>query len=211
MVGKVHIFDMDNVRAENTGQKFDCLIESSYDDLLSKVEAVVISSSTLSHFALAQAALKAGVHCLIEKPITATIEEAEQLVALAAETGCIVVVGHVERYNPVYSELSKILKSEKVFAVTAERLSYNLSRANDVSVVYDLMIHDLDTILHIAESALTVEHASNAAFHSRELDFSTAVLRDGDGIIYNVTASKVSQTRSRKLHVSCEGCFIEAD
>lgn len=210
-VEKVYAYDKDSERLKSLQEKYDCLAANSFEELVGNVDVVVVATSTLSHYEIALQAISAGKHCLIEKPITSKVSEALNIKKKAEEAGVIVLIGHVERYNPVFNELSKILDNEKILAVKSQRLSYNLSRANDVSVVLDLMIHDIDAVTKIANSRLEVVSVAGGEYRSPNLDYVVALMKDGDGVTYDLTASKISQTRVRNLFVSCENCFIEAD
>ena len=123
--------------------------------MLPHVDAVCIAAPTRLHHQVGLDCFRAGVHVLMEKPIAASIEEAESLVNAAAEANCILQVGHIERFNPAFQELSKILKTENLLALEAHRMSPYSDRANDVSVVLDLMIHDLDLFLELAGAPVT--------------------------------------------------------
>jgi predicted dehydrogenase len=210
-VRDVFVFD-ENCQAVNaTEQAFECVAVRSLDELFDKTDAVIIAADTSSHFELAKRAIEAESHCLIEKPITETVLQAKEIELLARLKNRVVSIGHIERFNPIFIELSNILKSEKAFVFDAERLSYNVDRANDVSVVLDLMIHDIDAMNYLTSFGTELVGTSGYSFISRNLDFVSAAFRGAEGLIYNLSASKVSQTRSRKLRISCEDCFIEAD
>jgi predicted dehydrogenase len=158
------------------------------------------------------ACLHAGVHVLIEKPIAASIAEAESLVNAAAETGCILQVGHIERFNPAFQELSKVLKTEELLALEAHRISPYSSRANDVSVVLDLMIHDIDLLLELARSPVVKLTASGSrASGSGYLDYVTATLGLANGIVATLTASKVTHRKQRRIVAHCKNSLTEAD
>ena len=118
---------------------------------------------------------------------------------------------HVERYNPVFTELKKIVDQEDILAIHSNRLSYNVSRANDVDVVLDLMIHDLDAINQILGGNLEVVGASGGCFHSPNYDHVSAELMAPNGSVATVIASKVSQTKYRMLNISCSDCYIKVD
>ncbi len=207
----VGLFDPNETIGRSVANQYGTRYFAKYEKLLAEVDAIIIASPTTTHFSMAQNALEKGKHCLIEKPITVAVKEGEELVKLAKEKGVIIQVGHVERYNPVYAELVKILENEEILAVKASRLSYNVSRANDVDVVLDLMIHDLDTINQLLGGDLEVEGAVSGRFLSPTSDYVSAVLRAGNGSIAEITASKVSQTKYRSLTVSCSDCYIRVD
>tara|TARA_R110002012_G_scaffold7979_1_gene37241 strand:- start:4923 stop:5897 length:975 start_codon:yes stop_codon:yes gene_type:complete len=207
----IGLFDPSETIGRNVATLYSTKYFPNYQDMLDEVEAVVIASPTTTHFDMAKLAIENGKHCLIEKPITVTVEEGEKLLALAEQYNVTIEVGHVERYNPVYSELIKILESEEILAVKANRLSFNVSRANDVDVVLDLMIHDLDTINQLLGGDLEVKGAIGATFLSPSNDYVNALFKGRNGMLAEVTASKVSQTKQRDLTISCSDCFIKVD
>ena len=148
----IGISDINVERGLDIASKYRVRFFESYLDMLPYVDAVCIAVPTRLHHRVGMDCLQAGVHVLIEKPIAASIGEAESLVNAAAEFNCILQVGHIERFNPAFQELSKVLKTEKLLALDANRMSPYSNRANDVSVVLDLMIHDIDLLLELAEA-----------------------------------------------------------
>jgi predicted dehydrogenase len=148
----------------------------------------------------------------MEKPIAASIGEAESLVNAAAETNRILQVGHIERFNPAFLELSKVLKTEELLAVEAHRMSPYSHRANDVSVVLDLMIHDIDLLLELVASTVVKLTASgSSASGSGNLDYVTATLGFANGIVATLTASKVTHRKFRSIVAHCKNSLTEAD
>lgn len=207
----VGIYDPNPVTGNNVAASFGTRYYDNFDALLGDIDALIIAAPTTVHFELAKTAISRGIHCLIEKPITVTVAEAEELLALATENGVVLQVGHVERYNPVYAELKKILEGEEVLAIKASRLSYNVSRANDVDVVLDLMIHDIDTINQLLGRDVEVVSAVGGRYLSPSMDYASALMRSSNGAVAELTASKVSQTKNRELVISCKDCFIRVD
>ncbi len=188
-----------------------CFFED-YRELLNHVDAVCIAVPTLLHHAVGITCLQAGVHVLIEKPIAASISEAESLVNTAAQQQCILQVGHIERFNPAFQELSKILKMEQLLAFEAHRMSPYSDRANDVSVVLDLMIHDIDLLLELV--AAPVVHLSargGRAASSGYLDYVTATLGFANGVVATLTASKVTHKKIRRISAHCKDSLTEAN
>ncbi|MEM7797313.1 MAG: Gfo/Idh/MocA family oxidoreductase, partial [Cyanobacteria bacterium P01_C01_bin.118] len=158
----VGIADTNVERGLSTAGKYGVRFFEDYDELLKYVDAVCIAVPTRFHYKVGMACLKAGVHMLIEKPIAASITEAESLVNAAAAANCILQVGHIERFNPAFQELHKVLKTEKLLALEARRMSPYSQRANDVSVVLDLMIHDIDLLLELAAAPVVKLTASGS-------------------------------------------------
>lgn len=208
----VGVADINVERGLNIASKYRVRFFEDYHDLLPYVEAVCIAVPTRLHHDVGMTCLQAGVHILIEKPIAASIAEAESLVNAAAESQCILQVGHIERFNPAFQELSKVLKTEELLAVEAHRMSPYSDRANDVSVVLDLMIHDIDLLLELVASPVTRLTASGSrASDSGYLDYVTATLGFTNGIVGTVTASKVTHRKIRRIAAHCKNSLTEAD
>ncbi len=208
----VGIADINVDRGLETASKYRARFFEDYREMLPRVDAVCIAVPTRMHHAVGMACLEAGVHVLIEKPIAASIYEAESLVNAAAESQCILQVGHIERFNPAFQELSKVLKTEELLAIEAHRMSPYSDRANDVSVVLDLMIHDIDLLLELAASPVVKLTASGSrAADSGYLDYVTATLGFANGIVATLTASKVTHRKIRKIAAHCKNSLTEAD
>lgn len=208
----VGISDINVERGLDTASKYRVRFFEDYRDLLPHVEAVCIAVPTRLHHPVGMACLQAGVHVLIEKPIAASIEEAESLVNAAAEFNCILQVGHIERFNPAFQELSKVLKTEKLLALEADRMSPYSDRANDVSVVLDLMIHDIDLLLDLANSPVVKLTASGSGTsEAGYLDYVTATLGFANGIVATLTSSKVTHRKIRRIAAHCKNSLTEAD
>ena len=208
----VGVSDINVDRGLDTASKYRVHFFEDYRDLLAHVDAVCIAVPTRLHHAVGMTALQAGVHVLIEKPIAASIAEAESLVNAAAASHCILQVGHIERFNPAFQELSKVLKTEELLALEAHRMSPYSDRANDVSVVLDLMIHDIDLLLELAGAPVAKLTASGShAADSGYLDYVTAILGFSNGIVATLTASKVTHRKIRRIAAHCKNSLTEAD
>lgn len=213
----VGVADINVERGINTASKYRVRFFEDYRDLFPYVDAVCIAVPTRLHHSVGMTCLQAGVHVLIEKPIAASIAEAESLVNEAAKSQCILQVGHIERFNPAFQELSKVLKTEEILALEAHRMSPYSDRANDVSVVLDLMIHDIDLLLELVPSPVVKLTASGSrAFNSNHkhrphLDYVTATLGFANGVVATVTASKVTHRKIRSLAAHCKNSLTEAD
>jgi virulence factor len=208
----VGVADINVERGLETASNYKVRFFEDYCDLLPHVEAVCVAVPTRLHYAVGINCLLAGIHVLIEKPIAASISEAESLVNAAAESQCILQVGHIERFNPAFQELSKVLKTEELLALEAHRMSPYSDRANDVSVVLDLMIHDIDLMLELAASPVVKLTASGTrALDSGYLDYVTATLGFANGIVATLTASKVTHRKIRRIVAHCKKSFTEAD
>ena len=208
----VGVSDVNVERGIDLASKYRVRFFEDYRDLLTHVDAVCIAVPTLLHHSVGMTCLQAGVHVLIEKPIAASISEAESLVNAAAESNCILQVGHIERFNPAFQELSKVLKREELLALEAHRMSPYSDRANDVSVVLDLMIHDIDLLLELVASPVVRLTASGSrASGSGYLDYVTATLNFANGIVATLTSSKVTHRKMRSIVAHCKNSLTEAD
>ena len=208
----VGICDSNLTRGIEIASQYRTHFYENYEELLPHVDAVCIAVPTKLHHQVGSKCLQAGVHILIEKPIAASITEAESLVNLAAETGCILQVGHIERFNPAFRELSKVIQTEEILALEARRLSPYSNRANDVSVVLDLMIHDIDLLLELSASSVVRLTASGSISNdSGNLDYVTANLGFANGVVATLSASKITHRKIRCLSAHCKKSLIETD
>ena len=177
--------------------------------LLGRVDAVSIATPTSLHHAVARDFLAAGVHVLVEKPITATAEEARELIALAAAKGLVMQVGHLERFNPVILAVADELSAPRF--IESNRLAPFKPRGTDVSVVLDLMIHDIDLIEHIVRSPIASIDAIGAPVFTDEIDIANARIRFENGCVADVTASRISLKAERKLRVFQADTYLSID
>ena len=180
-----------------------------HNDLLDRVDAVSIVVPTSAHFEVSKDFLAHGVDVLIEKPMTTTLAEADELIDFAASKGRIIQVGHLERFNPALMALKDII--ERPLFIESHRLAIYKERATDVSVVLDLMIHDIDLISSFARSELHGVHAAGAPVVSEEIDIANARLEFESGCIANVTASRVSLKNQRKIRLFQKDGYISVD
>ena len=192
-------------------EQFQCEWFSDYHDLLPKVDAICIAVPTLLHHKVGLDCLKAGVHVLIEKPIAASEAEAEALIKESNKANCLLQVGHIERFNPAFRELNKIVNNEKIVVLEARRHSPNADRANDVSVVMDLMIHDIDLTLELVNSQIKKISAVGGRNSDGLIDFVNATLVFSNNVIASLTASKMSHKKIRSLSAHCQNALVETD
>jgi predicted dehydrogenase len=191
------IFDLDTGRTEEMAAKYSVNRFSSLEELAEKSDAAIIATTTTSHFNIARTLLNKGLHLFIEKPITTTVEEADELIRLEKENGVRIQVGHIERFNPALRAVESYIG--RPMYIQAERLSGFSRRVTDVSVVLDLMIHDIDLVLSLIPSDIKHISASGVRVFSNELDMATARIDFVNGATANVTASRLSRSRMRKL------------
>ena len=206
----VGIVDADPTRAEKASLDFGAPWFSSVQELVAAgVDAVSVVVPTTSHHGVALELLAAGVDVLVEKPIAATVGEARDLVARAAEQGCLLQVGHIERFNGAVMALAKSVKTPRF--VECHRLSAYPSRGDDVSVVLDLMIHDLDIVLALARSPVAAVDAVGVSVFSRSEDIANARIRFASGCVANLTCSRVAPERMRKIRVFEPNAYYSTD
>lgn len=182
---------------------------ADYREVIGNVDAAVIAVPTLAHAEIGCALLEAGIDVLIEKPIAASLEEADQLVAAARANGRILQVGHLERFNPAVIALERHATLPLFFEI--HRMSVFTLRSLDVDVVLDLMIHDLDIVLALAKADLTDIRAAGISVLSPKVDIANVRLEFADGCIANLTASRVSTDKVRKLRLFQPRQYISLD
>ena len=207
----VGVADPDAQRGALATEQFGCRWFSDYRTMLEEVEAVCIAVPTLLHHSVGLACLEAGSHVLIEKPIAASQEEAAALIDAASRVGRLLQVGHIERFNPAFRELTKVVANEEVVVLEARRHSPHADRANDVSVVLDLMIHDLDLVLELASSSVVQLAAAGGRSSDGPIDYVNATLGFENGVVASLTASKMSHRKIRTLSAHCRASLVETD
>jgi hypothetical protein len=205
----VYVVDIDAHRAAEVAGEVKTHVLTDYRDLIGKVDAVSIVTPTPQHFAIAREFLSAGVHVLVEKPMTKDIEEADELIALAKKNGLILQVGHLERFNSAFTAIRPRL-SDPMF-VEAHRLTMFNERGLEVDVILDLMIHDIDIVLSIINAPLKNIHASGISALSALPDIASVRMEFENGAVANLTASRISIKSMRKLRIFQENCYFSAD
>lgn len=205
----VGVVDSDPARAAQVGAEVGAPGLDDYRRLLGNVDLVSVVTPTELHHEVAQAFLGAGAHVLLEKPITQTVAQAEALVALAREAGRVLQVGHLERFNPAWLALQGRVGRPRF--IEAHRLAPFKPRGVDVSVVLDLMIHDLDLILSVVDSPVREVRASGTSVLTDGVDIANARIEFADGCVANVTASRVSGTTLRKMRLFQKDQYLAVD
>ena len=205
----IGFFDPDDANALKVSETFNTRAFESAEALLAAVEAVVIVTPTIFHFEMAALAAQKGKHFFIEKPLTHTVNEAENLLLLVKKYGVTVQVGHVERFNPAFLALGDF-KMSPVF-IEAHRLATFNPRGTDVSVILDLMIHDIDMVLHLVDSEVKDIHASGVAVVSETPDIANARIEFENGCVANLTASRMSLKQMRKVRLFQRDAYISLD
>jgi len=205
----VGVVDTDARRADEIAAAVGTAAFTDYRRLLGQVDAVSIAAPTPAHFALSRDFLAAGTDVLIEKPITTTLAEADALIELAAARGRIVQVGHLERFNPAVKALRGVV-TDPLF-IESHRLAIFKPRCLDVSVVLDLMIHDIDIILQFVPAAVKAIRAIGAPAISGQVDIANARMEFENGAVANITASRVSLRNERKIRFFQKNGFAAVD
>ena len=203
------LYDTDAERARRSAAECRSTAFENLDDLLAGADAVTIATTTRSHFDVAMRALEMGKHVFIEKPITETTDEADRLCALAERKGVLIQVGHIERFNPAILALDRY-QLNPLF-VESHRLAQFNPRGTDVAVVLDLMIHDIDLILSFVRAPVREVDASGIAVVSDSVDIANARLQFENGCVANVTASRISQKKMRKMRLFQPDEYISID
>ncbi|HIA48322.1 MAG TPA: Gfo/Idh/MocA family oxidoreductase [Candidatus Hydrogenedentes bacterium] len=173
------------------------------------IQAASVAVPTTGHFEVVQQLLEAGIDVLVEKPIATTLDEARDMVALANEKGCLLQVGHVERFNGAVMALTKAIKKPRF--IECHRMSPFPNRGDDVSVVLDLMIHDIDVIMALDNSEIVSIDAVGLPVLSKEEDIANVRLRFASGCVANLTASRISLERMRKIRIFEENAYVSTD
>ena len=204
----VGISDLDPAKAEKAKELGTAYYEDPRD-LIGKVEAVSIATPTSTHYAVAKEFLKAGIHTLIEKPITLKLEEADELLELARQKNCALQVGHIERHNPGFKRIEEIAKNIRFFEI--HRLGPFTGRINDCGVVLDLMIHDLDIVLGLVKSEVASFDAIGVNVLTPFEDIANVRMKFKNGAVADITASRLTFEKQRKIRIFQEDAYISLD
>jgi predicted dehydrogenase len=205
----VGVVDSDPARAAAVARAVGAPVLPGPEALVGLAECASIAVPTPAHYPIAAALLEGGVDLLVEKPITATLDEGRRLAALAAARGRILQVGHLERFNPAIRSLSGILANPRF--IECHRLAPFTERGTEVDVILDLMIHDLDVILSVVDAPLERVEAVGVPVLSETADIANARLRFAGGTIANVTASRVATKRERKIRFFQTDTYVSVD
>jgi predicted dehydrogenase len=205
----VGVVDIDADRAETVGRSVGTRSYGDHREILGMVDAVSIAVSTPNHFSIAKDFLKEDVDVLLEKPITTTLEEADELIEIARSHGRFIQVGHLERFNPAVLALEGIVRTP--LFIESHRLSQYKPRCTDVSVVLDLMIHDIDIILNFVNVGLREIRAAGMPLVSEHVDIANARMEFENGCIANITASRISLKNERKLRLFQKDQYISVN
>lgn len=202
----VAVVDPDAKRAQEIAKKHNCLAFTDYQELYNKVDAVSIVAPTQLHFSIAKDMLNHNIHVLVEKPITTTLEQADELIKLARDKKLLLQVGHLERFNPAVLALKEFIK--KPLFIESQRIAPFTPRGTDVNVVLDIMIHDIDLICSMMQVPLKTISASGIPVLTKEIDICNARLEFENGAVANVTASRAGLKTERKMRIFSEDAYI---
>jgi len=205
----VAVVDLDRERAAQVAEKVGARSCSDFREILGQVDAVSIVVPTQAHYEVAKAFLEKGVHVLLEKPITTTLAEADELIRIAAAKKAVFQVGHLERFNPAVLALDGVVS--KPGFIESIRIAPFKPRGTDVNVVLDLMIHDIDIIQNIVGSKAEQINSIGTPVFSEEEDIANARIQFANGCIANVTASRISLKSERKMRIFQPDAYISVD
>lgn len=205
----VGVADINEVQGQKIASKNNTTYYENIDEMIDKVDAINVATPTVSHHELAKKFLQAGVHCLVEKPITINLEQAEELVHVAREKNVVLQVGHIERFNPAILAAQQYLHHPRFIEVN--RLGPYDGRVSDVGVVLDLMIHDLDIVLYLTNSNIVSVDAIGSKVFSPFEDIANVRLKFENGCVANISASRISLKTFRKIRVFQEDSYVSLD
>ncbi|MRR34002.1 Gfo/Idh/MocA family oxidoreductase [bacterium] len=205
----VAVVDLDLARAESLATRLGTRAFASHREILGMVDAVSIAVPTQAHCQVAREFLERGVHVLLEKPMTTTLEEADELLKIARERGALLQVGHLERFNPVLLALDGVLADPRF--IESVRIAPFKPRGTDVNVVLDLMIHDIDIIQNIVRSPIKRIDSIGAPVFTDEEDIANARIQFENGCVANVTASRISLKSERRMRIFQSDAYITLD
>ena len=205
----VGIYDLDGQVAQKCAQRYGVKVFSTAQALAQEVDAATVSTPTNTHHEIAHLFFGMGKHLLVEKPITDSLEQARQLVELAQQKNLVLQVGHIERFNPALKALEEKLTKPRF--IEAHRLSTYPGRSTDIGVVLDLMIHDIDVVLHLVRSPIVHIDSVGTAVLSKGEDIANARIRFENGCVANLTTSRISFEKMRKIRVFQDDAYLSLD
>jgi len=205
----VGVVDVNKARADNIAKEYETQAYSDHRDILGKVDAVSIVVPTHAHYAVSKDFLEHDTDILIEKPMALTLDQADELIQLAELNGLLIQVGHLERFNPAVVALNDFVR-DPMF-IESHRLATYKDRSTDVSVVLDLMIHDIDIILNFVNSEIKLIHSAGVPVVTGEVDIANVRLEFENGCIANITASRISTKNKRKIRFFQRDAYLSVD
>lgn len=207
----VGVMDADSAQAAQAAAAYDCAVISSGEEMASTADAVSVAVTSVNHAAVGVPLLQAGVACLVEKPLAPDEQSCRDLIEAAERGGATLLVGHVERFNPAFQELKKVVADEEIHAIDVRRMN-SVQRVTDVDVVADLMVHDLDLVMDVMGSA-PIKLSAHGVHNSKSggADYVTALLEFPTGALASLTASRITQHKVRRLELTTSERFVTLD
>ena len=213
-VDLVGVYDIFPEAAKAAAETFGIRAFSSMEEVAENVEAVSVVTTSVTHADVGEFFLNKGIHCMMEKPLACTEEECQRLISAAAKNNVVLLVGHIERFNPAVEQMGKLLSdTSKIRSLTAQRMSAASGRITDVDVSMDLMIHDVEVIQSLVKSPVVNIQAASVKTKESPMgkDYITALLEFENGATANITASRITQARVRTLTVTTDTNYIDMD
>lgn len=210
----VGVYDIFPAAAKAAAETFGIRAFSSMEEVAENVEAVSVVTTSVTHADVGEFFLNKGIHCMMEKPLACTEEECQRLISAAAKNNVVLLVGHIERFNPAVEQMGKLLSdTSKIRSLTAQRMSAASGRITDVDVSMDLMIHDVEVIQSLVKSPVVNIQAASVKTKESPMgkDYITALLEFENGATANITASRITQARVRTLTVTTDTNYIDMD
>jgi predicted dehydrogenase len=203
------VCDIDESRGRPVAESYAAAYVTNYRELIGRVDAASLAVPTESHAAIACELLAAGISVLVEKPVARTLDEADRMIEAARRGGAVLQVGHLERFNPAVTAAERIITQPRFFE--AHRLSIFTPRSLDIDVVMDLMVHDIDVVLSFVNSEVSEVRAAGVPILTPRIDIANARIEFSNGCVANLTASRVSAERARKLRFFQPGEYVSID
>ena len=210
----VGVYDIFPEAAKAAAETFGIRAFSSMEEVAENVDAVSVVTTSVTHADVGEFFLNKGIHCMMEKPLACTEEECQRLISAAAKNNVVLLVGHIERFNPAVEQMGKLLSdTSKIRSLTAQRMSAASGRITDVDVSMDLMIHDVEVIQSLVKSPVVNIQAASVKTKESPMgkDYITALLEFENGATANITASRITQARVRTLTVTTDTNYIDMD
>lgn len=210
----VGVYDIFPEAAKAAAETFGIRAFSSMEEVAENVDAVSVVTTSVTHADVGEFFLNKGIHCMMEKPLACTEEECQRLISAAAKNNVVLLVGHIERFNPAVEQMGKLLSdTSKIRSLTAQRMSAASGRITDVDVSMDLMIHDVEVIQSLVKSPVVNIQAASVKTKESLMgkDYITALLEFENGATANITASRITQARVRTLTVTTDTNYIDMD
>ena len=205
------LFDSDSENARETANAYGVTAFADLHSLFDAVDAVSVAVPSQCHRDIAIAAAQRKRHILLEKPIALSTQHAQQIIDAGGAAGVTLMIGHIERYNPVFTELAKVLSRERIFTISFRRLSPFDPRVGETSVVHDLMIHDIDLLLALTNAPIAHIASHGTRVYSGQPDYVQTMIAFENGLLADLTASRITESKVRCAEVMAQDAYITAD